>query len=44
MKDAIFKAANVKLIRIRGFGKKALTVPEFERLVLDVMQTTNPIR
>lgn len=44
MKDAIFKAANVKLIRIRGFGQKALTVPEFERLVLDVMQTTNPIR
>lgn len=44
MKDAIFQAANVKLIRIRGFGQKALTVPEFELLVLDVMQTTNPIR
>lgn len=37
MKDAIFKAANVKLTRIRGFGSKALTVQEFERLVLDVM-------
>lgn len=38
MKDAIFKAANVKLTRIRGYGSKALTVQEFERLVVDVMQ------
>jgi len=37
MKDSIFKAANVKLTRIRGYGSKALTVQEFERLVLDVM-------
>ncbi|MGJ7513040.1 DUF2726 domain-containing protein [Pseudomonas baetica] len=38
MKDAIFRAANVKLTRIRGYGSKALTVQEFERLVVDVMQ------
>lgn len=37
MKDSIFKAANVKLTRIRSYGAKALTVKEFERLVLDVM-------
>lgn len=37
MKDSIFKAANVKLTRIRGYGSKALTVQDFERLVLDVM-------
>lgn len=37
MKDSIFKAANVKLTRIRGYGSKPLTVQEFERLVLDVM-------
>ncbi|XLM19283.1 DUF2726 domain-containing protein (plasmid) [Pseudomonas sp. PLMAX] len=40
MKDSIFKAANVKLIRIRGFGQKAVTIQEFERLVLDVMASS----
>lgn len=39
MKDAIFKAANVKLIRIRGFTGKVLSIQEFETLVLDVMET-----
>lgn len=38
MKDAIFMAANVKLIRIRGFAGKALSIQEFESLVLDVME------
>jgi hypothetical protein len=37
MKDSIFKAANVKLTRIRGYSSKALTVQEFERLVIEVM-------
>jgi len=37
MKDAIFKAANVQLIRVRGFGEGVLSVAEFERLVLELL-------
>ena len=38
LKDAIFKAANTKLIRIRPLNAKASSVEEFERLVSEVMR------
>jgi len=38
MKDDIFKAANVKLIRIRAHDIKEITVNKFKRLVTEVMR------
>ncbi|CDF92332.1 MULTISPECIES: DUF2726 domain-containing protein [unclassified Pseudomonas] len=38
MKDAIFRAANTKLIRIRPLNTKASSVEEFERLVRELMR------
>ena len=38
MKDAIFLAANVKLIRIRGHETQSTTVNSFHKLVLEVMR------
>ena len=38
MKDEIFKAANVKLIRIRAYDQNEATVEKFRELVLEVMR------
>jgi hypothetical protein len=38
MKDNIFKSANVKLIRIRAYDQKEVTVQKFKKLVLEVMR------
>ncbi|MCL5426234.1 MAG: DUF2726 domain-containing protein [Gammaproteobacteria bacterium] len=38
MKDEIFKAANVKLIRIRAYDQNEATVERFKKLVLEVMR------
>ncbi|ROM19256.1 hypothetical protein BK643_00780 [Pseudomonas protegens] len=38
LKDSIFRAANVKLIRIRPLNAKASSVKEFEKLVREVMR------
>lgn len=38
LKDAIFRAANAKLIRIRPLDTKAASVEEFERLVRELMR------
>lgn len=38
LKDAIFRAANTKLIRIRPLNAKASSVDEFERLVRELMR------
>lgn len=38
MKDDIFKAANVKLIRIRAHDIKEITVNKFKKLVTEVMR------
>ncbi|UQI31955.1 DUF2726 domain-containing protein [Pseudomonas bijieensis] len=38
MKDAIFRAANTKLIRIRPLDAKASSMEEFERLVRELMR------
>lgn len=38
MKDAIFEAANVKLIRIRAYDISECTVENFQNLVLEVMR------
>ncbi|MNN74432.1 hypothetical protein D3C81_1906310 [compost metagenome] len=38
LKDAIFRAANTKLIRIRPLDAKASSVEEFERLVRELMR------
>lgn len=38
MKDEIFKAANVKLIRIRAYDQNEITVEKFRQLVLEVMR------
>lgn len=38
MKDAIFNAANVKLIRIRAHHESETTVQRFKQLVLEVMR------
>ncbi|NTZ95096.1 DUF2726 domain-containing protein [Pseudomonas koreensis] len=38
LKDSIFRAANVKLIRIRPLNTKASSVAEFEKLVREIMQ------
>lgn len=38
MKDAIFRAANTKLIRIRPLNAQAASVEELEKLVLEVMR------
>lgn len=38
MKDDIFKAANVKLIRIRAHDFKEITVNKFKNLVVEVMR------
>ncbi|MEE4227641.1 DUF2726 domain-containing protein [Pseudomonas viridiflava] len=38
LKDAIFRAANTKLIRIRPLDAKASSVDEFERLVRELMR------
>nr|WP_314579108.1 hypothetical protein [uncultured Pseudomonas sp.] len=38
LKDAIFRVANTKLIRIRPLDVKASSVEEFERLVRELMR------
>ncbi|WP_236432608.1 hypothetical protein [Pseudomonas syringae] len=38
LKDAIFEAANTKLIRIRPLNAKASSVDEFERLARELMR------
>jgi len=38
MKDAIFKAANIKLIRIRPHNQDETTVQKFKELVTEVMR------
>lgn len=38
MKDEIFKAANVKLIRIRIYDQNEATVEKFKQLILEVMR------
>jgi hypothetical protein len=38
MKDNIFKAANVKLIRIRADDQRDTTVERFRELVVEVMR------
>lgn len=38
MKEAIFEAANVKLIRIRAHNKGETTVKKFKQLVIEVMR------
>lgn len=38
LKDAIFRAANTKLIRIRPLDAKASSIEEFERLVRELMR------
>ena len=37
LKDSIFAAADVKLVRIRAYNQKETTVDEFKTLVLDLM-------
>ncbi len=38
MKNIIFEAANVKLIRIRAYDLKETSVKQFYELVLEVMR------
>lgn len=38
MKDNIFKAANVKLIRIRAYDQREITVERLQQLVIEVMR------
>lgn len=38
MKDNIFKAANVKLIRIRAYDQNEVTVDKFKNLVIEIMR------
>lgn len=38
MKDNIFKAANVKLIRIRAYDQREVTVEKLRQLVIEVMR------
>lgn len=38
MKDNIFKAANVKLIRIRAYDQNEVTVDKFKDLVIEIMR------
>ncbi|WP_241001566.1 hypothetical protein [Pseudomonas viridiflava] len=38
LKDAIFRAANTRLIRIRPLDAKSSSVDEFERLVRELMR------